>query len=91
MIFEEYSNRRLALNAPKCSNREALNAYRDAQNSIINEFREALREEYLHNNANDTSEALVWNRAWEDGHSYGLMEVENHYEELAEILNSAWA
>jgi len=32
---------------------------------------------------------LMWSKAWEDGHSYGLQEVRNQYHDLAEIAVAA--
>lgn len=29
---------------------------------------------------------LLWSKAWDLGHSYGLSEVENYYADLAELL-----
>lgn len=34
--------------------------------------------------------AKVFDKAWEDGHANGLHEVEQHYEEIAEIVKAGY-
>ena len=58
-------------------------AYESEKNALLEEFQSALAEE----NSIDVSSnvhQLVWQKAWEDGHSCGLYAVANHYESYAD-------
>lgn len=63
--------------------------YRAATNRITAEFREWLADEYASAMPANV-QMKVWEKAWEDGHSYGYREVENHYMDLAEFAEFAF-
>lgn len=62
--------------------REA-NAVEEAK--ITEQFREWLAFEYGSDFTSET-QALIWHRAWADGHHAGYPEVERYYEEQAEFI-----
>lgn len=91
MIYQDYNDRYRALAYPGRTDLDALRAYNEEQATITAEFSAALREEYLHENASDTTAESVWNLAWSHGHSAGYSEVENSYIDFAAAVNSVWA
>lgn len=60
-------------------------ANRIAEEEIKGEFKEWLASEYGPEFTPETR-ALVWQRAWSDGHHAGFPEVERYYEEQAEFI-----
>jgi len=56
-----------------------------AEAAITEQFREWLASEYGSGFTPET-QALVWQRAWSDGHHAGYTEVERYYEEQAEFI-----
>jgi len=69
--------------------RRARNEHAAMQNVILAEFAAALSEQY--GTGHEAVDAKVYSQAWEDGHSGGLSEVENHYMEYAELAEFAFA
>ena len=56
--------------------------YNTETNRRLQELRDRVRDDY------DITQAqfdLLWNRAWEDGHSSGLHEVLSHFDDLYEL------
>lgn len=49
-----------------------------------------LRLKYLRLGVPDKVAARVFEKAWEDGHASGNHEVEQHYDDLSEIVNAAF-
>lgn len=60
------------------------NAYNDEDREIRKKFREDLAKEF--GMVNHPKESKLWDKAWDDGHAYGLMEVYNHYSELVDFI-----
>lgn len=59
-------------------------AWRNGENDLVVEFRAAVEKEYgLQDHPNRDK---IWRKAWDDGHSGGLSEVLNVYDELAELI-----
>lgn len=67
--------------------RKKMKMWRDETYRLEREvFREDLAKQFgLDGVKHAKKEDLVWLKAWNDGHSSGLQEVYQHYEELAEI------
>jgi hypothetical protein len=59
-------------------------AYRDEQFRITAAFRKSLEEE--HGTVGHPKADLLWEKAWEDGHSGGYGEVLNYYIDLVELV-----
>lgn len=65
---------------------------RSAALTLTNEaFSKALRKEYLDAKVNDAAAQRAFDMAYEEGHSNGFSEVENHYQDIAALLNLAVA
>ena len=65
---------------------EYMKKYHEEESTLLKKFRNDLAVE---NGLGDLPQAisdLVYAKAWEDGHSSGLYEVESHYSELAEMI-----
>jgi hypothetical protein len=58
---------------------------RHLESRKIETFETKLRKEYG-SHLTDKQHAKVWRKAWEDGHSSGEYEVQNHYIDLAEMF-----
>jgi len=54
------------------------------QATLKTKFKEALEEAYGLQNHPKKNE--IWQKAWDDGHSGGLTEVLNEYDEIAELV-----
>lgn len=67
----------------KQSYREARRKHGEAVNAVYKDFQDALSKEY--GTENKEIDDRVWRKAWDDGHSNGLHEVEVHYDELSEL------
>ena len=64
--------------------KEELKAYMCEQSRIEEQFRKELAEEF--EVTDHPKEHVLWTRAWEEGHAYGLSEIYNKYSELAELV-----
>lgn len=65
---------------------------RSAALTLTNEaFSQALRKEYLDAKVNDAAAQRAFDMAYEEGHANGFSEVENHYQDIAALLNLAVA
>ena len=62
----------------------ALNYARIEQNKLIAAWSEWLVKEYASNFPESVQDKIYW-KAWEDGHAYGLREVESYYEDLCDF------
>lgn len=67
---------------------QLLKAYRTGEAAIRAQFAVDLANEYGFDN--DALDALVFARAWEDGHSYGYQEVERLYSDYVDFLTNAF-
>lgn len=79
-----------ALIYPSARDPEARLAYREKVNDIRGDFAKDLAEEYLPDVADNYSEQIpkaVFAKAWEQGHASGFSDVENHYIDLADLVN----
>lgn len=68
--------------------KEALKQHAQLHNSVLSAFAAALAEEY--GTGNPVVDDKVYSLAWEDGHSSGVSEVENHYLDYAELAQIAF-
>lgn len=78
----EYADRLEVYEAEMVQYREKRDEYNTQSNLRLEELRDRVRNDY------DLSQAqfdLLWNRAWEDGHAYGLHDVIYHFEELYDL------
>ncbi|ASV44547.1 hypothetical protein PBI_SCTP2_532 [Salicola phage SCTP-2] len=64
-------------------------AYYDKRNQIMEDFKNELLEEegFTRNDIRKRIGEIVYSKAWEDGHSNGLSEVENHFSEYSEMVD----
>lgn len=56
--------------------------------------RESHKNDLEKNNRLPESESvktMLYNMAWENGHAYGLQEVEGHYIDLLDLVRLIWA
>lgn len=63
--------------------------YRELNNNLEQSFKRDVKayiKESLTLHVNDTQLDIIFNKAWENGHSDGYMEVFNEVEELLEFL-----
>lgn len=65
------------------SYKEDKSYYKHCVNARMREFHEKLMKDYgLCQQEFD----IIWNKAWEDGHSYGLSEVYSHFNSLFDFV-----
>lgn len=60
---------------------------RTAVSVVLSDFEAALAEEYLTVDLSRNQRNVLFDRAWGEGHAYGVHEVEHHYGELAEFIS----
>lgn len=61
--------------------------YDNAYNELIASFRTQLHQEYLPGFPSEVAD-LVWGKAYSDGHSSGFYEIENCYNDEADLVKS---
>lgn len=76
---------RAAYAADKAEYDAGLRQYQAGEGRAQSAFREAIKAEFGY--ANHPKEHLLWQKAWERGHSSGLTEVVWHYEDLSDFLD----
>lgn len=67
----------------------ALLEYRQSYRDLENQWALWLADEHLDNGVPIEVADALYRQAWEDGHSSGYNEVENRYQELANLVNLA--
>lgn len=77
----------LSAATPLGSSREERQAYREAQESIRLSHRAWLENDYGTDTLSQRSRDVIYNKAWEDGHSNGFASVESEYQDLLDIVN----
>jgi predicted metal-dependent phosphoesterase TrpH len=58
--------------------------YREQENALIAQWKTWLADEYA-DDLPAAAQNAIYRKAWEEGHSSGYYEVENHYSELSEL------
>jgi predicted small secreted protein len=71
--------------------KSAIKAYRNGQNEAHNKFIAYLNEEFGVDIKNDPVIKILFNDAWEDGHSEGLYLVYLHFADQMDLLDSILA
>lgn len=61
-------------------------AYKAGVDKINREFRDYAEHMHGASHLPQSVRDAIWDKAWEDGHSSGLYNVEIHYEEVADLV-----
>lgn len=56
------------------------------QNKVFEDFKKALFEEYGPNDANEKQLEMIYSKAYEEGHSSGMYQIENEFESLSDFI-----
>lgn len=82
--FDEFKRLQAAHEVAKTAYRASLQKYREEDARLCNLFEADAAEEC--GLTDHPKRQMLWGKAWEHGHAYGLSEVWIHYQDLAELL-----
>ena len=77
-----YANELAAYEAAMVDYNAARESYNVASGARMLEFKARVKSDYR---LNDAEFDVLWSRAWEDGHAYGLSEVISHFDDYYDM------